>query len=61
MEPKREPHGSISPKPNLTVESEGQRDGGPGVASLDTEALLTLASLMPHDSHGFEHVFEGKF
>lgn len=56
-----ESQSSISPAPNLTVESEGQRDGSSSAESLDTEALLTLASSMSHNSRGFEQVFEGKF
>lgn len=60
MESKGELQGSISLKLNLTVESEGQRDDSSGAASPDTEALLTLASLMSHNSHGFDQVFEGK-
>lgn len=61
MESKREPQGSFSPKPNLTVESEGQRHSSSGAVNLDTETLLTLAPLMSQDSHGFDQVFEGKF
>lgn len=61
MESKREAQGSISPKFNLSVGSEGQRGGSSRVESLGTEAVLSPASLVSHSRHGFDQVFEGEF
>lgn len=61
MESERETQGSLSPKLNPSVGSEGQRGGSSRVESLGPEALLSPALPVSHSRHGFDQDFERKF
>lgn len=56
-----ETQGSLSPKLNPSVGSEGQRGSNSRVESLGPETLLSPALMVSHSRHSFDQDFERKF